>query len=404
MAHYALKIGFGETPSWVPAENTAANFGTSLNTGIGRSVAFWTANGGLAWAPWWGTHGSYITSGGGHGDGSENDVWRFDIDTQTLSQLKASASIFIKPSGANATYVARELDGWMYDNAVAGDTTVQTGEPFAPHAALLLQALPESAIPGEGATNGWLHWIGLHSMPVSGQRGTYTAQKLRMGVDTTYTLASATGLPLIESYWWPLGNGCYDPSRNRVWYHLNFSPAVGGAPSTMLGYRDIETGASSSQTFTGIDSYAGGLNEAPFFLAAYDCIVCVGIVDASPTTVGVVVYDLTTNLVYRPTLSGTAPVVDERAGKTWSDSWGKLALVCAANTSKVWFLTPGANPRTDAWTWGSTDIIGTLQFPSATSGIATGLNRLHHVSTAGDVLLWCGKESEPAQVINVTPP
>ena len=315
--------------------------------------------------------------------------------------------MFVKPSGANATYVASEVNGWMWDDAVAGNTTTQTGEPFAPHAGMLLVALPESAIPGAGATNGWLFWPGLHSMPEAGQRGSYTSHKLRMGVDTTYTHHSATGLPLIleggNPYWWPIGNGCYDPVRNRDWYHLNFAPAVGSSESTRLGYRDITTQASSSQGFTGAAAYRGGLNEAPFYMLGHDCIACIGTVDANTTTVGLVVYDLATSLAYRPTLSGTGPVVDERAAKTWSDAWGRIALVCAANPSRIWFLTPGANPRTDAWTWGSTDITGTLQF-AAGGSIATGLNRLRHISTAGDVLLWCGRENIPAQVIHVTPP
>ncbi len=371
----------------------------TLNAGVGRSVKWWEAWSGVAWAPWWGTHGSVIAAGGGHDtDGEANDVARLDIATGAWSMIKSPpADWYMKPDTLDIA--DRAGAGWMWANATVGDATMQTGESPTQHHYGALLALPESAIPGLGATNGWLFHAGTAAIPKNGAMGSAMAHKLRMGIDQQYTLH---GTPP-HSYNHGNTGAAYDSARRRVWFSQQTMD-----PSSTLRYKDLDGASEGSLTLSGGIEWGlsyDSINYSP----SNDCLVRVlqrfGVSDWSD----LLVLDLAAGQAYRPaqTAGASAPATPNASfAATWVEAWGCVAYLRGQGEQKVHFLKPTGNPRTDAWAWSSQDITtsgGEAAIRSSDGG-NPAFNRLGHVPSLGNVLLWCAKASEPVQLIHVTPP
>lgn len=371
------------SPSWLPAVGTVEDLTTNtVNSAAGYSSNMWKAWSGVAWAPWWGTYGSIIASGGGHTDGDKNDVYRIDIGTRLVTQIKAAATAFSKADG----YIADTTTGWMWANATGGDTTVQTGEPFTPHFYGGLVALPPDFSPS-GATNGSLYTGSRTGMPYTGSAGTLMAHNLRLGVDTLWT-AQGGGTDLGGGY---AGYDfkVFDPKRNRVWYKTDRF-------GNDFQYRNLSTGAETVVAFTN-GSAVDSAGAVAFLMAADDCIFSVMSAGGTPVFS---VTDLAATTCYSPTRTGTAPSASSGSWAWgWSDAWHSAFYFDGGNT--VWFLKPTGNPRSAAWAWTSQSITGTV-YPNV--GGNGAFNRLRHAAILGDVLIWCPDTANPVQVIRVTAP
>ncbi len=387
----------------MPSANTIGDVGTAtLNAAAARSVAFWQAYGGITPAPWEGQAGVVYMAGGGHTDGPENDVYKFDNYTGLISRVKNSATIFVKPgTGPNPGYTGDYVSGWLYDNTDPASETVQVGELCTGHVGTKLIAAPASAISGAGAASTWLVQAGVGGIAVQGQRSCTSTFKLRAGVDQQWTQHSALSLPLFENYWTPLADSCYDPTRNRLMGHLTFGPS-GGVPSTSLMYRNLTTGAVTKEDFTGIASHMGGTNAAHFYMAADDCLLIVGALDSDQSVPSLTVWDLVTKVCYRPTLTGTLPSMSFHGTQGWSNGWRKAFMATPGEPKRVYFLTPTGNVRTAPWACTYRDFAGAdLRF--GTADVASGLNRLYHVEALGALLMQFGVEGQPVQAIPLVP-
>lgn len=138
--------------------------------------------------------------------------------------------------------------------------------------------------------------------------------------------------------------GCYDPSRHAIWWC-----PMG---TTAIRRYDIPTsGGVNTGTMTAVGSaFSKSGYSSLCYLPGFDCLL-VGVSDEGALG-SWRVFDCVTGTLHTPTFSGTPAVADQ--GQTqwrWAPS---LGAACgwnnSSNTTLITKLTPGANPRTDAWT------------------------------------------------------
>ena len=391
-------------PAWLTPVGTVADL--SLNTvdeGAGRRVSFWKAWSGVGWAPWWGRLGSVIIAGGGHVDGSENDIYRFDVEARTVVRIKESAPSFFKPiAGAP---VADKVTGWMWANSDLNDPSTQEGELFAAHEYSGLQAIPGSAIPGLGASNGWLFAAGRAVMPLNGTEQSVAGFKLRLGLDQKWTHQGPLTHAKVEGHdpvYYTKGT-CYDARRRLVWFKAGQS-----SPSTSMCYRNTVDGSSGYLTFSNVDRINGVDGyQVLEYASAHDCIIqgCEIIGSTPKEYTRVRVWDLATGRAYQPAQMGTKmPAPHSTWAMCWSDVWNCMVFVTGQGDNTVYFCKPTGNPRTDPWQWSSQTVAGTVRTGYTASGGAPSFNRLRHCTALGNVLIWCGRTDEPIQMIHVSPP
>ena len=391
-------------PAWLAPAGTVADL--SLNTvdeAAGRRVNFWKAWSGVAWAPWWGRMGSVLIAGGGHVDGEENDIYRFDVEARSVVRIKESANVHIKL--VSGSPVADTRTGWMWASADATDSRVQEGELFAQHEYSGLLAIPESAIPGLGARNGWLFSAGRTGMPLNGTELSVAGFKLRLGVDQKWTHQGPLTHAKVEGFdpVYYLKGTCYDPRRRLVWFK-----AGQYYPSLSMCYRNAVDGSSGYLTFSNVDRI-DGVDGAQVieYASAHDCIIQNSFVAGSSPLeyTRLRVWDLTTGKVYQPNQTGTKPPAPHVAwAMCWSDVWNCMVFISGQGDNTVHFLKPTGNLRTDPWQWSSQTVTGTLRSGYTAGGGVSSYNRLRHCTALGNVLIWCARTDEPVQMIHVSPP
>lgn len=398
-------------PDWrLPASGEVIDLGTgTVNAALGRTVSWFRAWTGVVHAASFGRAGSTLAAGGGHTDGRPNDWTRFDLFTRTHSVVKAAATAYVKPPGdANAGEVAdRATTGWMYANATAGDTTQQTGESPAQHFWGGPVWLPENAIPGLGATYGWIFSPGQTGTADNGNNGAAIAHKLRVGIDQQWTLHGTP--PHTRSH----GHcaGVFDPIARKVW----FMNGMSSDPMDYYYYKDLPTGGEGTQAFVASSpkNFIQGY-ESAHYSARWRCTIHIrkdSYPDSSNAYPYVLVIDPATNTRYRPIMAGpvpTKPAFDCIAA-TWSDKWNRFAYISGTGEQKVWFGTPSGDLKSDSCTitWTSQDIdTGTLRAADGYIGSdgRPAHNRLHHAAMLGDFLEWAATTAHPFQLIGVTPP
>jgi hypothetical protein len=154
---------------------------------------------------------------------------------------------------------------------------------------------------------------------------------------------------------------CYDPSRHAIWISSRNS-------SVMLRYNIPASGGAHTGTYTsvgGVMSNQGNQNLC--YLPGHDCIL-VGDSTDDDTLSRFRVVDCATGAVHAPAFHGalTGPIAAGAGQLRWVPS---LRAACfwdnATQTTLIAKVTPGANPRTDAWT------ISTLPVAAANSVVPT---------------------------------
>lgn len=262
----------------------------------------------------------WLGVGGGHRDYAGNEVYRcgFFDSAPTWEMVRP-------PSGAVGNLLTtndgRESTGLYAD-----------GRPRAVH-----------------TYNKWVYVPGVG--PVLGVHGntSYSAAAGRtwsVFIDPTTGEASFTVDHSIAGIATAMG-ACYDQSRHAIWlapsntstiYRYNI-PTSGGA-HTGSAARAIGSG--------GMSRYYTSLT----YLPGHDCLL-VGQSDEDSTSGSWRVFDCATGVAYSPTFNGSAPMGGGN-GKTQPRWVPALGAVCAwhnsSNTTQITKLTPGADPRTGAWT------------------------------------------------------
>lgn len=376
--------------AWLPAAGTVADLGTdTVDSVAGRTTNFWKTYSGIGWAPWWGAYGSVLALGGGHSDGEINDIYRIDIGTQSITRIKTPATSYPKTYGA-ATLNGDPDSGWMWANATVGDTTVQTGELHADHHYQHLVCIPGSAIPGGGATNGYLCKPGTVSMPPTGGYGTARLCAIRLGVDNVWTHIGSGDTQQASH-----GGAVYDPARNRIWYR----PDTLGL-GTSIYYKEIDGSGESTLSISGTSF------TSQYFFWAFDQTsdsLILWAPEGDHAGVYLRIFDPDTGTQYQPAITGSAPPSLAWRAACWSDSWRCLVVYPGTGGTTIYFLTPGVDPRVDDWSWSSQTFTGTARsLDTNPSGGGQGYNRLQHVASLGNVLVWCSQSSLPVQLIHLS--
>jgi len=152
------------------------------------------------------------------------------------------------------------------------------------------------------------------------------------------------------SYPDPVGSsdagGCYDPSRGVIWH-------IGSATARML----------KTVVATGVTTAVGEYNNLTqgdgscmIYVSTHDVIMV-----SSSVSPYFRVFDPVTELWTSPTISGSysAGLNNNYPGMDWCPDLGKMLMWNNASaTTEITTLTPGANPRTDAWTTGILTVSG----------------------------------------------
>lgn len=380
-----LRAGFASAPpDWLAAPGTIADL--TLNTVAqageyrSRIDMVWRAWSGVAWAPWWGKYGSMIATGGGHSDGSYNDVYRIDVETRLCSMIKPASTIIAYKAN---NYIAPESTGLMWANSIEGDLSTQDGEPFAAHHYSGLVALPPGSIPDMDAPNGILYTAGRKAMPYDGSLGTAQAHALAMGTSIKWQLHGSGATQYAE-----FGGAAHDTRRGRVWHHRS-------TDSTGEYWRDLATGVQSGVNFSGT-SYTG-YERVMEYSAVHDLILTMRLI---PGVSPLILLDPATNQIITPTLIGDAPNPSTHGwgASCWSDAWG-AAIFYKGSGNTLYSLKPTGNPRTEPWEWRAHTFVGTA-YPYVSAG-GTPYNRLRHASKLGNVLIWAADTYSKIQQIHL---
>ena len=363
-------------PPWVPALGTVADVSTNVLVDVrGSSAAAGLFSGwsGISYAPLLGDMGSFICMGGGHGDGSHNDIYRYDIATRVFSKIKNAAPIFI----ASNTYVADPVTGWMWGDT--GATTVQVGEPFCAHFYSFAIVVPRSDSP-----YGSLLTPTRGSMPLAGQFA--TQQSHRFNLNGSATKWDMHGAPLTNR----AQHGCsiFDSKRRRV-------VVLGDGPKSVASWTDPENEATGDLQFAGsYDAYyrIGGYHTAE------DLYMIVKYLGGLRLTV----IDPVTGAVTHPTAVGDTPTEADEGAWDWVERWNSWVYYPGMGGNNIYQLKAPSNPRTDMWTWIKHTVTGTARARQTNQG-GPPYNRLRYNHPTQSVF-WAPKVDEPVQAFRIPAP
>lgn len=387
--------------SIVPALGTVANLGTqTVDQVAGAGRTFWVAYGGICWAPFWGRFGSIIAMGGGHGDGATNDIYRIDVETGQVTQIKPAAPAFAGPNAEAGDLTT----GWMWDSAAG--TGTQVGEPMTCHRHASLLWMPERAFAGEAAANGWLYEAWAGAVPYTGNGSCVTSHRLKAGVDVKWTIHGSANAPSvrIQGFWFHQAYGAaYDEKRRKVWYQAS-ATVSGGFPSSVLGSRDLANSSALGDTTFTPQAPAAAFNASYETLERsdrHDLMFSTGRLDSGNYS-RLVVWDPVDNKMYEPAQTGTVPTLGVNTARGWCDAWNAFVFY-PGQGSTVYFLAPTGNPRTSAWQWTARTFTGAItEFPA---GPQPGFNRLVPIPGLPDrCMVWCCRTSSVVQMIRVAAP
>lgn len=371
----------GRYPSWVPAVGTIADVSTNNLEDVrgaddlNQTRAIMSAWSGAAYVEGWGRYGSMIFTGGGHGDGKLNAIYRYDIETRAFTKIKNSAPWFLNASNR----VADNVTGWMW--ADASGTTMQVGEPFAAHFYSGLVGVPASAMPG--ATNGWLITAGRNTMPQGADQETNQPHKIALGDDQTWAFCGGA-LTRPAGY----GGACYDSLRNRV---ASFS----GNTVTTFGYIDLDDETVGDINYTKTVGYPELQNyyRAAFYDAASDLYITADVRATYPVSL----IHPTTGLITTPAIVGDAPAGS--GGWDWVEEWGALVFYPGSGNT-VWTLKRPVNPLTGTWEWASQTLTGTPRAQAAGNPHYTRFRYSKRLNS----FLWASACNAPVQAFRINRP
>lgn len=373
-------------PAWVPPLGTVAD--VSLNTayavgGSLTSIASVTRSwSGAAWAPWVGRYGKLFSAWGGHGDGAENALLGYDVESRLFYIEKPAAPIFHNVSD---NYVADPVTGWMWGDT--SGTSLQVGEPFTSHFYGFHLALPPTAI--DGSDSGWLFTAGRGSMPEPGQIGTSQSHKYAIGnASKKWTMHGSTVVARPGH-----SPSIYDPTRNRVVSIIESEESA----TNRHPYIDLTTGETGMLTTS---AYVRGHYGIGAYHSAEDCYMIARYASGALTFK---VIDAGTLTVYSPSVSGTPPVETAEGAWDWVEAWGAWVYYPGDGSQNIYTLKCSGNPRGNNWAWGMQTVSGTPYACTVGQGAGLPYNRLRHCESLG-VVLWFSDYNVPMQAFRINTP
>lgn len=379
-------------PAWVPAAGTVAD--VSLNTpsqGLGAPYAstdqaFGRSWSGRAYAKWWGTYGRTVGGAGGHGDGAQNWLVAYNIETRLYYVEKESCAVFHAADG----YVGDPTTGWMWDSTAG--TTMQVGEPFTSHFYGIQVAVPPAA--RTGAPNGWLVTPTRGSLADGGQRATFQGHRFALGQDVQWAAHSTPHAKRNEH-----SPSWYDSLRNRVCF-------VSDWPCSTISWTKMDDATKGTVAITNGD--ITGYYFVGAYHAAQDVYMIVrnytGVADSSLTTgLNITVLDPVTGNKYRPTATGTAPPITEEGAWAWAEEWDAWGYYPGVGGNDFYLLKRTGDPKGNNWVWSKQTVTGTARTYFTSGGSGLPLNRLTFVAALG-IFLWEPDYDVPAQAFNVSQP
>ncbi len=291
--------------------------GTGVNV-LPYSGATWDEQHGVFWLP----------LGGGHGDYAGNESYKIRLfdDTPSWSMpLPPSGSVpFITgglPAGATP-----QGNSYLLDDGAETSGVYKDGRPRSMHSYRLHVYVPNI---GNIMCNQAAQFISTAATNKTWLQNPTTAEWEYKVTRTGY--AVGTNME---------GSSTYDSTRNLVWYlGAGFSALWSLDPTTWTWVESANQKNTSGGT---------GL----FYCSGKDCLfeVC------SYYTNKFAVWNPSTKTQYTPNVSGTAPSFDGNSGITWCTKLGCIVVLVSGGA--LYTLTPGANPYTDTWTWGTLPVSG----------------------------------------------
>ena len=362
--------------TWVniPAANTLLTVDPAASATYNQnypSAAPWQGNSGIAsvFNAWCGgcfdqATGSFWTNGaGGHGDYAGNASFKL-----VLRQSSPAWSMVGVPSGSVGQPAVTYADGQdatgLYSDGRPRSTHTWNSSVYAVGTGPILAGLS-----------------GVHSSGVDGPRRIIkfneTTGAASYGSVSTSS-GSSTGVA-----------ACFDPSRG----------ASGSIWRRWQGTSLIQRYDISADTWANVGAVQAWSGECSLtYLPTFDCILIGNGSSASGQSVtgGWCVFDCATGTYYFPTFTGAPALNSAGPGGFWpgntQPAWvTALGAVCAwGNTSlttTITKLTPGANPRTDAWTVGSLSVSGGNAVTPTAMRAAGTYGRFQHWQEAGGFVL-----------------
>lgn len=391
-------------PDWAPADGAVGTL--SLNTlndvadGHHKVVQIWTAWSGVWYVPWYGVKGSFVSGGGGHGSGNDNGLFRLDLNTRLWTKLFAGPTWYLKPDASSFT-VGDEVTGWMWGDV--DGLTLQVGQPWTAHFYANMPVLPPNFFGvDDGAPYGYIVSCGRYAVPESASYGTAQGHKLRIGVDTTWTL-------LGDAFGAQPGTApsFIDTDSRKAWIMSN------GNSNTKYTV-DLDSGTAASVALTG----GSPVIFAPNAIADYSPSLGLGMVIRlkATGTIDFWLIDTAAGAKYNPGTTGSTPpglgtvsgVGDREYAARWSEDL--MAWVCYGGDGgqDIYFLkAPASNPTTTAWTWSTQELTGTIT-PNESTQSNFPYNRIAHLdqfpSATRALIAWLPEYDSAVQVFNVARP
>lgn len=369
-------------PDWVPPVGAIAD--VSLNTindvrgsdpNVDYAMAAWS---GMAYSPEYGEMGSFLWQGGGHTDGAQNAIYRYDIAARLYTKIKASAPVFY-----NSNFDCADTNtGWMWADATTSVDALNVGESFTAHFYDHFLAVPSNAMAGN-APNGWLFLPG-HGGMAKSIKGTKKQHRFALGMTQKWEI---TGDEVLRSS--GEGPAIYDPLRKRVYTFAN-------GPSNSVHYVDMTTGAVG---YVSVNKELAGYYCTGAHLVADDLIGLIRWRASDTPKLYFRLWDLRNNTVFSPTTIGVEPVAKWTGGWNWAEAWRTMIFYPGRGNVVSTLKAPAGDPRIDPWTWGNQTLTGT----------ATSLSTNPHYSRfryveAIDCCLWMPKASAPIQAFRLARP
>jgi hypothetical protein len=140
---------------------------------------------------------------------------------------------------------------------------------------------------------------------------------------------------------------CFDPLRKAIWL-------IGRGNMKMVRYDIPALGGAHAGTYTTVGLMEVNLSDHSMcYMPAQDCLLVASSDDGNAVSQWRV-FDCATGIWHRPTFNGSLPSDPHWQGLTQMRWVPALGSACgwnnATQTTLIAKVTPGANPRTDAWT------------------------------------------------------
>lgn len=177
---------------------------------------------------------------------------------------------------------------------------------------------------------------------------------------------------------------CYDPTRRAIWIGVRNNGA-------MLRYNLPSSGAANTGSYVSVGAGDQGYgNQNLCYIPGHDCILHADSFD-DDTNSRWRVFDCATGVWHKPAFNGA--VVGPPSVGTGQLRWvPALGAACfwdnLTNTTLITKVTPGANPRTDAWTISSLPVSSTNTIVPTSRAARGTYGRFAYSARLGGFLLF----------------